>query len=460
MRRAARPTMLTALVFIASAMVPLASYAETTSNDPLGEKMSYLDNGNIRLGINLELGGSITYLADAKKRINIINNHDLGRQIQMSFYSGPNPFKPNGKEPSKTWASLGWNPIQTGDYAGNRSRVTQHSNDGKLLYVKCIPMQWPLDNEPGECTFETWIRLKDNTVSVRSRINNHRSDRAQYRGRGQELPAVYTNGPWYRLMSYAGDKPFTGDKLTRFKKTWTSFKGLKGDPWENWQATENWAALVDDNNWGLGVFKPDTYSFKGGFFGVPGKGGAKDVHTGYISPIQREILDHNIQYEYILILGDLDEIRRFVYENHPRRSLPDYHFAENRQHWTYRNAVDTGWPIKGNLHIKLERKNPQLIGPTGFWSASDVPKIYIHAACRTHRTEARLFWRTHAEPRFSDQKSVAFTLRGDERYHIYEIDLSSCPDYKGTITGLRLDPVSAGRKGDYIKIKSISWKKK
>ena len=462
MREFHNPIYLPLFAAIIIAILLHPSYGSRSSNKPVREKMSYLDNGNIRVGMNLDLGGSITYLADAKERINIINNHDWGRQIQMSFYSGPNPFTPNGKQPSKTWAGLGWNPIQSGDYAGNRSGVVEHRNDGKVLYVKCVPMQWPLDDEPGECTFETWIRLDKNTALVRSRINNKRSDKTQYSGRGQELPAVYTNGPWYRLMSYTGDKPFTGDKLSRFRKTWTSFEDVDGDPWENWLATENWAALVDDNNRGLGVFKPNTYSFKGGFFGVPGKGGSKDGPTGYISPIQNEILDHNIQYEYEyrLILGTLEDIRRYAYEHSAGKSLPDYRFEKDRQHWVYRNAVDTGWPIEGKLHVKLERNDPQLIGPVGFWLARDVPRIFIHAACRTHDTDARLYWKTREENSFTNNKSVSFNLHSDGQYHIYEIDLSSCQHYKGAITGLRLDPVTTGKEGDYIEIKTISWRKR
>lgn len=435
--------------------------AEQTRPRQPAENVSYLDNGIIRLGVDLNLGGSVTYLAASSDKVNMINSHDWGRQIQMSFYSGPQPFTPNGKQPSKTWAFLGWNPIQSGDYASNRSVVTEHRNDGTSLYVKCVPMQWPLDNEPGECTFESWIRLRDNTVSIRSRINNRRSDKTQYRGRGQELPAVYTNAPWYRLFSYASDRPFTGGELTQFTKTWTGFENLDGSPWENWSATENWAALVNDNDRGLGVFKPDTYSFKGGFFGKPGKGGSKDGPTGYISPIRAEILDHNIQYEYeyTLIVGTLDEIRQFVYKEHGRQSLPDYRFEKDRQHWVYRNAVDTGWPIEGHLHVKLEENNPQIIGPQTFWKASDVPTMYIHAACKTSQTDARLLWKTFAQPNFSSQRSVAFTLKPDEIYHTYKIDLSNRPDYKGNITGIRLDPVSAGAEGEYIKIKSISWKK-
>jgi hypothetical protein len=454
-----RQIALLALIMVVMIQSPTCSWQEP--QDSAVKDVSYLDNGIIRLGVSLDLGGSITYLADAKDKINIINNHDWGRQIQMSFYSGPNPFAPNGKQPSKTWAGLGWNPIQTGDCAGNRSRVVEHSNDGKLLYVKCIPMQWPLNNEPGECSFESWIRLEGNVALVRSRINNHRSDTTQYFGRDQELPAVYTNGPWYRLMSYTGDKPFTGDELSSFTKTWTNLEEVQGSPWEHWQATENWAALVNDDNWGIGVFKSDVYSFTGGFFGIPGKGGSKDAPTGYISPIHQEILDHNIQYEYEynLIVGTLEQIRGYVYEHSVRKALPDYRFEKDRQHWIYRNAVDTGWPIRSELNILLEGNDPQLIGPVGFWQAKDVPRLYIHAACKTSHTQAEIFWKTHAGPSFSSDRSLGFTLQPDGNYHLYEIDLASCAAYCGAITGLRFDPIPSGQKGDYIKIKSISWEK-
>ena len=128
------------LLVMAAVINSAVVWAGQNSAEPVGEKMSFVDNGIIRLGVNLNLGGSVTYLADADDRINIINNHDWGRQIQMSFYSGPVPFTPGGKQPSKTWAGLGWNPIQSGDYAGNRSSIIDLRNDGKSIYVKCVPM--------------------------------------------------------------------------------------------------------------------------------------------------------------------------------------------------------------------------------------------------------------------------------------------------------------------------------
>ena len=58
--------------------------------------------------------------------------------------------------------------------------------------------------------------------------------------------------------------------------------------------------------------------------------------------------------------------------------------------------------------------------------------------------------------RDSDSDQMSYLDNGP--WHDYTIHLASNPEYKGGITKLRLDPVSTGRTGDYIKIKSISWK--
>ena len=415
----------------------------------------FLDNGAIRLGVNLDLGGAITWLSESKSDDNVVNSWDYGRQIQMSYYSGPVPFVVGDKQPRAAWKLLGWNPIQAGDDF-HHGRVLEYRNDGREIYVRCIPMQWPLDNVPGECTCECWITLEANTVHVRSRLNNARSDKTQYPARRQELPAVYSNGPLYRLMTYSGEKPFTGDTLARIEKK----RGEPG-PWSAWQATENWAALVRDDNWGLGVWNPGCYAFGGGFAGQPGKGGPHDSPTGYISPGYDEILDHNIVYEYnyVLILGQLDEIRRYVYDHAQRRTTPDYHFDRDRQHWHFVHAHDTGWPIAGELHVLLDQNDPQLIGPDGFWQATDAPRLEINAAFHTTQQQAQVFWKSFDDRGFSNEKSLTFPIQGDGRFRVYQVDLSSSPLYHGAITGLRFDPVPNGAKGEFVRVKSITMAK-
>ena len=79
-------------------------------------------------------------------------------------------------------------------------------------------MQWPLENLPGECFFESSIKIKGNTVKINNRILNHRIDKTQYAARSQELPAVYVNAPYHRLVTYKGDRPFENDAISEISQ--------------------------------------------------------------------------------------------------------------------------------------------------------------------------------------------------------------------------------------------------
>ena len=416
-------------------------------------RMSWLDNGAIKLGVDLEIGGAITYLSRSGQDDNVVNSWDYGRQVQLSFYSGPIPFVVGDKQPAEVWKNLGWNPIQSGDHFGHRSRVLETTNDGRTIYVKCVPMQWPMDDVPSECTFESWLSLDGPVVKARARINNARTDKTQYAGRTQELPAVYSNGPYHKLMTYVGDKPFTNDELTRIEK-----KPEEKGPWSHWRATEHWAALVNDAGFGLGVHSPGCSQFSGGFAGKPGAGGPHDDPTGYIAPNQAEILDHNIQYEftYELILGSLDEIRKQVYARSEKLSPPNFRFERNRRSWIYANARDVGWPIRGELSVVQEKSNPQLVSPPVFFPATDAPILFIEAAFNTKGSLATVYWATFSEPDFHASRHLSFPITSDGEYRTYEVPLSSSAEYKGLITRLRLDPGEAAGTEPLVLMRSVS----
>ena len=431
-------------------LAPLAFFAIcATFRADRKDRMEFLDNGQIKLGVDLDLGGAITYLSQSGSDVNVVNSADWGRQIQMSHYSGPVPFKPHGKEPATAWVGLGWNPIQVGDAFGNRSKLLSYRNDGQSLYVKCIPMQWPLNNEPGECTFECWLHLEGKAVLVRSRMVNSREDHTQYEGRGQELPAVYTNGPWYRLMTYTGDQPFTHGKLEQRPPVFM---------WTSWQSTENWAALVDDKNFGLGIWNPGVYSFIGGFAGTPGKGGPKDGPTGYIAPVATEIIDHNIEYDYryVLILGQLEEIRKYVYDHAKRPKPPTYRFNHSREHWVYRGAVDSGWPIRHGLDIATTSSLADIVGPDGFWLAKDGKTVVIEAAFDSVPSRVSLGWKRADQPAFSTSKQIQLQVIPDGRVHKYTVDLREFSEYRGVITGIGLQVQTAMGSRAHLKLNAIT----
>jgi hypothetical protein len=413
----------------------------------LAERPSFLDNGSIRIGVDLDSGGTIAYLADSKTGENVINSHDLGRQVQQSYYSGPQPF---GK-PHPGWKGWPWNPIGSGDVYGNPARVVDHANDGRTLFVKSIPMQWALDNVPGDCTFETRITLEGRVAHVTCRLENHRLDKAQYPAHDQELPAVYTVGKLHRLFTYDGPAPFTGGGLSQIKNV--------GPPWAHWKGTENWAALIGDDGKGLGVVHPGVYSFTGGFHGSPGQGGPKDDPTGYIAPVRREILDPTIVYEsrYDLVLDTLGAIRAHAVARRALDTRPDYRFAKDRQHWTYADAADAGFPIEGHLRFRADGPDPRMIGPEQYWPTEAVPKLYIRAAY-ARPAHAEVFWLVPGEDGYSPDRRAGFDAIPDNLFHTYEIHLAAAANYRGTVAGLRFDPVGSGVEGEEVRIEFLSWK--
>ncbi|QDU31688.1 hypothetical protein ETAA8_68480 [Anatilimnocola aggregata] len=418
------------------------------------EKMAYLDNGIIKIGVDLDRGGSIGFLADAKKTDSAVNVHDLGRWIGQSYYSGPMPFG----TPHPGWKDWPWNPVSAGDVYGNPSKLIEKKNDGKTLYIKSVPMQWALKNLPGDCQIETWITLEGRSVRVRNRLTNDRKDHAQYRAMDQELPAVYTTGKLHRLMTYTGDSPFADKPLKEIPKI--PAKGTRPH-WTTFFATEHWAALVDDDDWGFGVIHPDVVRFVGGFYGKPNTGGPDDDPSGYVAPVRQEILDHHIVYEYhyTLVLDSLTNIRKEAYKQRPKSAVPDYRFKKDRQHWWLVNANDTGIPVKDSWRLKVEQDDPQMFGPEGCWQAKDAATIFVRAAYRTTNKTAELFWESADKPGFRGEQSVKFAIVPDGKMRTYEVDLSSSAAYRGAIRRLRFDPVETGRPGETVDVEFISAKR-
>ncbi|MFC1636512.1 hypothetical protein ACFL5Z_16905, partial [Planctomycetota bacterium] len=230
----------------------------------------------------------------------------------------------------------------------------------------------------------------------------------------------------------------------------------EGGPWDNWYATENWAALVCEDDFGVGIWSPGSYRYTGGFAGKPGKGGPKDGPTGYYAPLRREILDHNIEYayEYTLILGQLDEIRQFVYDNAPRKNVPSYRFDKDRQSWTLQNAHDAGWPINGVWSVSLDAKNTVLRGPDAFWNAADMSEVHLLAAFDTGQDHAVLRWERYN----GKGGELRFPVKSNGKMRDYIIDLSQSAAYTGPCSRLLLCPVADGAQGRSIAVEYIGVK--
>ena len=429
-------------------LLVVAFHSPCAGAQPKAESaMSWLENEKIKIGVDLKMGGSITSLVGKSDGRELVNNFDHGRQIQMSFYSGPNPFSAAGKQPHPAWRNLGWNPVQSGDWAGNPSRVLEHRNTGAEMYTRVIPMQWPLDGVEGDCEFESWIRLEKQSVLMRCKLTNKRGDKTFYGAKHQELPAVYTTGEFRKAVTYVGDRPFTGGALSE----WVD----PGPPWKTFAATEHWAALVDSKNWGLGVWQSSTTHWKQGAVpGQPGKWGSLDDATGYLAPITLEHLDHNIQYEYEcrLIPGSVQEIRSLVAGWERGRDLPMYRFERGRCGWTLRGGIDGGFPLPSVWRIQSQSNSVIVDSPFTFWRAESAGSLKVSALIKAQAGRLRVAWKGIRADDPEGSAVFEIPVGGGRKEHTFL--LKDQPSYKGGMQRLMLR-FEALKPGDTIELESV-----
>jgi hypothetical protein len=382
-----------------------------------------IENGQIKVGINTNYGGAITYLAFLDSHggkvstANMVNNPDLGRQVQIALYSGPINYP--------GYVGLGWDPIQAGDAYGNPSQVVAVEKTSTSLYAKTIPKQFGINNEAGEATIEHWIRLDGNVVKVHAKVVMARSDKTQYEARQQEFPCVYLNGDYHDMWFYKGGSPYKNGSLD-VERIQPPSTMLFGDVFP----TEPWMASTNDNKYGVGLYVQDNYEWKRGYFGSDLSGDEFSTVASYIAATNRVLLDHNMVYEwdYELVLGHLDEIRSYMYAKPSPPTGPNYRFDTSRKGWYYQKANDTGWPIQGKLHVILNdsENNDRISSPYVFWKGRSNPKLYLRAAFKTQNDKFRIKWRRSEDQTIysTGDRYMDFPIINDGQFHTYEIDLS------------------------------------
>lgn len=430
--------LLTATTLTAQTRLPTQGHASPQARLGASNGLRTIKNDKIEVGVDLNYGGALTYLAFLDNRggkvstRNMVNNADLGRQVQIALYGGPADYSKNG---SPTWTGLGWDPIQAGDTYDNPSRVLTFEKQDNLLYVKTVPKQFALNNEDGEATIEHWLRLEGNVVKVHARVVLFRSDKTQYDARQQEFPCVYLNGEYHNMWFYKGTQPFTNGAMDVIRPVppgnWVPFGDVR--------PTEPWMASTNRDGYGVGLYVPNHYDWKKGYFGVELSGDEFSETASYIAATGFVLLDHNIvhEWDYELVVGHLDEIRSHIYAQPRPAPGPNYRFDTSRKGWYYYKTQDTGWPINGKLHIRLtDTPNNHIKSPFVSWPGSKVPKIYLRAAFRNNNSQSpdagfRLSWRRTDDEvinRTSD-RYTNFPVQNDGQYHTYEIDLSQNPNW-------------------------------
>jgi len=299
-----------------SAAVKISSLTEEEFT-VYAQQTYFLSNSRFKLGIDLLMGGGVNYLEDFNDNNasygNLLNNYDVGRLVQQSYYGIDRAPYQLGWWGGHEWR---YNPVQGGDKDNNISRIVdfEFTSDTEF-YVKARPMDWGQSNKITPSYMENVYTITTSYVKVYNRFIDfsgytHNEVR-------QELPAFYTISALKDFYYYAGNSPWTGGGLT--VKTNLPFWGdypnqttfdLSNNP-------EFWSAWCDGSGYGVGLYVPNVYRLRAGRHQFNGSASPNADATNYVSP-QRNmtlICGKPIVYSYLITAGDINSIRNTFKDN-------------------------------------------------------------------------------------------------------------------------------------------------
>lgn len=264
----------------------------------------YLTGDTVKLGVNLKWGGAINHLSSVNQGIamyseigeiyvgdsvkstlileddvNLINQCDPGRLVQQSYYGtlGDSLDDPQDdyvcgyydSDGDATTEDVSWpyNPVQGGDSYANFSQLVDVQYSDTEIYIKVRPMDWAKNGEVTRNYMEnTYVLLEDNVYGEYIQVRNTDIDFSGYAHnnvRDQELPAYYGITPLGRLATYKGATPWTEASYTYSDSLGFWSPGTSDN---RFNATENWIAWLNEDNWGVGLYVPDVKSMVCGRF--------------------------------------------------------------------------------------------------------------------------------------------------------------------------------------------------
>jgi len=291
-----------------------------------GQNEVVISNGKITLKQDLDRGGAISYIAFGGDKRNLVNIYDEGRYIQQSYYGGSRVNRQSSGQ-SAVWSPWNWNPIQGGNYARRGARIVRHNETDTTTYIACVPMLWDMDNAEADALMEQWTEIRGNVIKVRNRIvvNDIDSIYRPWKKNEQEIPAVYPISSLKCLYAYVGGRPWTGDSISKLPVVEMKVD-MKNSFWGKYPSvSEKWMAFTDDSGQGIAVYSPLATHFLAGRYTSDTTGDDKSLSTSYMAPLcSFKIMPRKqLQYEYYLVLGNIEQIRESIYKLNKKQSLTD-----------------------------------------------------------------------------------------------------------------------------------------
>ena len=330
----------------------------------------YIQDGHLKMGTSLGMGGALRHMEklnanvveyidsaghvriepniDKEKvelitdEVNFVNIHDLGREIQQSYYSAvgeENGYAPT--EPVLYDADLRYNPVQAGSAGGMQSQIIDFHYTETEIYVKVRPLEWFFLNVLSDSYMENIYTLKDDgTLRVVNRFVNFSqfTDMEKTEVYTQELPAVYIAQPLNYFYCETTEGVIFDPNLSPLPTT-PGKTSLSHNVGSNYhyslvqdQVVNDWVAFVNENKFGIGIYVPnagiysasrgcttteysmfDNQSYDKKYHNLYGREyipSAYVTNYNYLSPASVLIMQDFVplEYEYVICIGTTEEM--------------------------------------------------------------------------------------------------------------------------------------------------------
>ncbi len=302
-------------------------------NRKVEKESIYAENGKLKIGVNLNWGGALSYLEDldsnveavkkdgkiyvdsnASKRyktisrdssVNLINTFDAGRLVQQSYYGTDSNDAYSGGEYEFVDSEWPYNPVQGGNKFNDSSKIVDLKYTDNSIYIKCRPLDWAKEKEYITPSYmEATYKLTDDRLDVKCTF----TDFSNYEPalKDQEMPAFYCIEPL--------DNFYYCDNGEVKCKSDLLFWADAGHP--RFPSSENWVAFTGkfSDSIGIGLYVPGGTSFIAGIY-MHGETSStdcsNDVATSYVTLVRHMELKSftPIEYEYSITTGTVNEIR-------------------------------------------------------------------------------------------------------------------------------------------------------
>ncbi len=306
-----------------TAEVQLVDVSVANREIPAVDKEIYLEKEGLKVGADLAMGGTLSYLektdyngqtideiidfnnniyigVNAKEKaathlsssVNLINIHDAGREIQQAYYAdiGGSMQEATGENGyDRRWSYTAtregyywpYNPVQGGDEVCNLSQIIDYEQTDDCIYVKVRAMDWANGKarpehkgddyeevKNGRTTksyIENRYKIQDGMLYVDNRFVdwNGFTDMENIKSHTMEIPATYIVHPFNTYVCYTGNLPWSLDDKS-YDITTNMLGWWDENAHINEHHPEDWFAWVNDEMFGVGLFIPNAGAYISG----------------------------------------------------------------------------------------------------------------------------------------------------------------------------------------------------